>query len=432
MIKTALSVLGIFLSCFLSAQQYNGTYALEMKFDMPGMRYEYTKCSIVITDNTAVVAFEYKMEKAETAATNYVMASGSGNGSLSGENFEGKGTAKIQTYEKGVMDTQWDFALAMNGKISMGKGGQAIMEGRFSQMRDGQSVKGTFIATRESRIWLKYIKGDFSVLKSNETTWIKGTDGMTVSINDKVKTEDNTRVELWFTDGSFFKIKSNTILTMMNGGIQLQVGECWFNLQKQANTFQIVTPTGILGVLGTEFTVAVEPSGDSYINLLRGRVSVKDKNEKVIVLEAGQAVAIATTGIKEVKAIDVDKVSNAFEDSDNPITDGGGGSASSDSLLLYVGLGLAGLILIILILVLVFRKSKRKKNGIVNKQYRQETTNSRFQQPSQAPVPSPETRTQADNRLQENVSAVKLKFCMSCGKKLNPDARFCTGCGKKL
>jgi len=155
-----------------------------------------------------------------------------------------------------------------------------------------------------------------------------------VTINDKIKTEDNTRVELKFPDGSIFRIKSGTILTLMNGGINLQVGDAWFNLQKQGTTFQIVTPTGNTGVFGTEFSISVDSSGNSAVLLYKGTVQVSDtKGTSTVTLNAGQKILTSASGLSKPVTLSTSETEDAWEASfanmDSAGGGGGGGGCSA-------------------------------------------------------------------------------------------------------
>ncbi|MFZ4707265.1 MAG: FecR domain-containing protein [Bacteroidales bacterium] len=429
--KSTFTLLGILFSCFLAAQQYTGTYTLEMKLDMPDTRYEYNKSEIILTDNKASIEFDFKMDKQETAKTNYILVSGSGSGSITGDRFDGTGTSKIQIFEKGVMDTEWNSTFSMTGK-HIETGSLPVIEGTFSFVKDGKPINGTFKATREAKIWLTYIRGNFTVLRSGGTDWIKGADGMNVTVNDKIKTEDNTRVELNFTDGSLFRIKSNTILTLMAGGIQLQLGESWFNLQKQGTTFQVVTPTAVCGVLGTEFIVSVQKSGETNVGILRGQVSVKDKQEKEIILEAGQSLDVTAVGVQEVKQIDVADVAKTFEDSDNPSMSVSSGFIFTNKILLYGGGGFLCLIILILILVRVSRKAKNKKSTATQQQVYQQPENPAYRQTQATPPSYVDAHNTVIQQPPVASGNVNPSFCQSCGNKLKPNAKFCAVCGQKL
>jgi len=151
-----------------------------------------------------------------------------------------------------------------------------------------------------------------------------------VTINDKIKTEDNTRVELKFPDGSIFRIKSGTILTLMTGGINLQVGDAWFNLQKQGTTFQVVTPTAQCGVLGTEFSVSVDGSGNSAVLLYKGTVQVSDtKGASTVTLNAGQKITTDAKGLSKPVALSSNETEDAWEASYANMDSAGGGGCSA-------------------------------------------------------------------------------------------------------
>ncbi|MBI3037875.1 FecR domain-containing protein [bacterium] len=110
-----------------------------------------------------------------------------------------------------------------------------------------------------------------------------------IGFNDKIKTDNESRGELTFPDDSLFRVKSNSIVTLLNGGLQLQVGETWFNLQKQGRAFQVVTPTTVCGVLGTQFDVNVDKFGKTQVRVFDGIVSVRaqEASRRQMVLQRG-------------------------------------------------------------------------------------------------------------------------------------------------
>ncbi len=428
--KIVITALGIFISGLLAAQTYTGTYELEMKFANPPMNYEYTNCRIVITDKSATIVFDNKMTPTGNKANNYVRESGSGDGSLNGDNFTGNGFIVFEAFENGERDTYKKSNFTMQGKAGRNSDLNQI-EGNFTIMDGGNSIIGTFKAKQTSVILVKLIRGKCSLLKNKENEWSELSIGnpYSVTVNDKIKTEDNTRVEMSFNDGSTFRVKSNTILTLMNGGIQLQVGESWFNLQKQGTSFQVVTPTAVFGVMGTEFTVTVLDSGHTFANLLRGKIWVTDKNIKKIIMEPGQSLKVPSSGMGNVEKIDTADVRKQFESSDNPVL-GNSGSWFSNKLFLYGGGGLLGVIIIVLILVFALRKPKHKKNVPVMQNY-QAKPSPNFQQNQQVQYSVMQPPLVINQPPAKPVQS-NLTFCPACGVKLKPNAKFCHSCTMKL
>jgi len=145
-------------------------------------------------------------------------------------------------------------------------------------------------------ITFQLLRGRAALSRNGGGTWLDlGPEPVSVKIQDMLRTEAETRAELKFPDGSLFRVKSNSRLTLLNDGIQLQVGESWFNLKKQGRTFQVVTPTTVCGVLGTTFDVNVDRFGRTQVRVFDGLVSVKahgDRRKRQLVLQRGMMTSI--------------------------------------------------------------------------------------------------------------------------------------------
>ncbi len=95
------------------------------------------------------------------------------------------------------------------------------------------------------------------------TTWTTIPVGqpIEISVQDMIRTGKQSRAEIVFPDGTVFRLKSNTIMTLVAGGVKVQVGEAWFNLRKQGKRFRVVTPTTACGPLGTSGIVTYTQDG---------------------------------------------------------------------------------------------------------------------------------------------------------------------------
>ncbi|MBI3038178.1 FecR domain-containing protein, partial [bacterium] len=146
----------------------------------------------------------------------------------------------------------------------------------------------------ENACFFQVSRGNASFQAKGQTEWESiGNQKVPISIGDKIKSGPETRGELSFPDGSIFRLKSDTILVLHNEGVQLQVGETWFNLQKQGRNFQVVTPSSVCGVMGTTFDVSVDKSGGTRVRVFDGVVGVQnnfDKTKRRLELTRGQTV----------------------------------------------------------------------------------------------------------------------------------------------
>jgi tetratricopeptide (TPR) repeat protein len=119
-----------------------------------------------------------------------------------------------------------------------------------------------------------------------------------VTIQDMIRSGDKTRANLVFPDGSLFRLKSNTVLTLVSGGVKLKVGELWFNLRKQGKRFRVVTPTTVCGVLGTSGIVTTTSDGVTIVKLVKGKLEVSNQAGKGrIILKSGQLTVVPPCGV---------------------------------------------------------------------------------------------------------------------------------------
>ncbi len=90
-------------------------------------------------------------------------------------------------------------------------------------------------------------------------------------------------------------------------------------------TFQVITPTTVLGVLGTTFSVSVEEDGATTVRLAEGSLEV-DTNGVITNLEAGQMIQVSASGEQgpvetfDVEAHEADWEAEFSEETpDNPL-----------------------------------------------------------------------------------------------------------------
>lgn len=176
----------------------------------------------------------------------------------------------------------------------------------------------TFKESQESHT-ITLLRGTASIFKVNGDSWTPLEVGKSVDIviNDKIKTGENTRAEMKFPDGSIFKMKSNTIAALLKAGIQLQVGESWFNIQKQGSTFQVVTPTTVCGVLGTTFSVSVAANGDTETMLYTGTLQIGDKdNNNKLTINGGEKLKATAKGLNAPQKLSTYETSENWSNND--------------------------------------------------------------------------------------------------------------------
>jgi FecR protein len=125
------------------------------------------------------------------------------------------------------------------------------------------------------------IKGD-AVLTSPEGTLISGQRGTTLPADTKIETARGS-VLLELQDGSQILIRahSNVVLRAPNEGtgysLELFIGKIVAKIEKRlggAPSFRMGTPSAVITVRGTRFSVEVNKKGKTYVEVYEGLVQV--------------------------------------------------------------------------------------------------------------------------------------------------------------
>lgn len=161
----------------------------------------------------------------------------------------------------------------------------------------GWSATVAFCAAADETMTFQLLRGRAALSRNGGNTWLDlGPEPIAVRFQDMLRSEGDARAELKYPDGSLLRIRSNTRMTLLKTGVQLQVGECWFGLKKQPGTFQVTTPTTLCGVLGTTFDVIADRFGRTRVRVFEGIVSVKahgDARNRQLVLQRGMTTSVS-------------------------------------------------------------------------------------------------------------------------------------------
>jgi hypothetical protein len=148
--------------------------------------------------------------------------------------------------------------------------------------------------------------GKITVSRDGGATWTAATSGEEVTVDDMISLENvaGTRANLVFPDGSLFVMKPGSVVRLLSGGLQVQAGEVWINLKRQGQKFEVITPTSVCGVFGTEFAVTVSPGVKDEISLFSGQVQVSANSGGTVMLNSGQKVGCTPAGLDQVQSLD--------------------------------------------------------------------------------------------------------------------------------
>lgn len=256
---------------------------------------------------------------------------------------------------------------------------------------------------------LRPIRGTVYISRDNGATWKLLTKKTQINNSDMIRTEGDTRAELVYPDGSVFRVKSDSLITVRPNGIQLHVGSSWFDLRKQGRAFEVITPMTVCGVLGTEFSVEVDDDGTTGVKLFEGTVELQaTTGGPTMVLEPGEMVSATLDGLGEAETFDIDAEMAELEAS--------WGETSSEGMprwLLGTIIVVGAFLVAAVLLILVLRASKRPDRA------------------RQAAIPMGQAVPEMPGKTSIPVmpAGPRQVSCRACGRPLGEDAAFCGSCG---
>ena len=150
-----------------------------------------------------------------------------------------------------------------------------------------------------STIVVVKVSGKAFVRNIAEQQWTKCYPGQTLDENYVIKTEEKSKVELLLFDGTKIVVseKSEIVLskiTPQEKVIQQKSGKVRFKVSKlqEGAKFEIITPTAIMSVRGTEFSVFVKEDLSTEVKVFEGIVNVKTLAGESIDLSVNEKIEI--------------------------------------------------------------------------------------------------------------------------------------------
>ncbi len=145
-------------------------------------------------------------------------------------------------------------------------------------------------------------KGVCIILGKPDIEVLKPTDIMN---NTRVKTGDGVKAKVIYNDGTEIKISGNSEIKFKKNMIRMKKGNSKYSFKKQGKQFKVITPTMLMGVFGTTFSVSVPETSRSSVSLLEGSIEAKALfgNKKSVMLKPGQMVNADKNGLSNVSLI---------------------------------------------------------------------------------------------------------------------------------
>jgi ferric-dicitrate binding protein FerR (iron transport regulator) len=122
---------------------------------------------------------------------------------------------------------------------------------------------------------------------------IEGFPGMGLKKADTVRMLGDSRALVELNDGSSIYLNKDTEINLSSAryNIAMMVGEIFAMMKPQKKTFEICTPSAILGIIGTDFDAKVTEQKKTIVQVLKGRVSFQNDAGKTIVKKKRQVEA---------------------------------------------------------------------------------------------------------------------------------------------
>ena len=169
-------------------------------------------------------------------------------------------------------------------------------------------------SAQEAMATIRLINGTLQIRRAASSKWEIATLGMMIFPGDQLKTGENSKAAILFTDATQVKMNANSLLTIdgkreeksLTKKLKLKFGEIWGKVTHQDSPMQIETPTSVASVKGTEFDIVIiEEDGEimTYLFVFEGAMELLNELGQLIVTpgEPGAAGDEAPPEIVEVE-----------------------------------------------------------------------------------------------------------------------------------
>ena len=153
-----------------------------------------------------------------------------------------------------------------------------------------------------------FAKGDSWVRFISEEEWRQALIKQLLTAGDTLRTGSYGKMDVLFIDGTQIKVHTKTVLIIKQvrrpaekkgTSLGLTVGEIWSRAKAMPDSLKIETPSATAAIRGTDWDIAVDTNGTSYLTVLAGTVDLSNDYGNVRV-EAGEQ-AMAEIGKPPVK-----------------------------------------------------------------------------------------------------------------------------------
>ena len=167
---------------------------------------------------------------------------------------------------------------------------------------------------------LESIQGSVDILRVDEKEWTKAEQGQDINEGDKIKTVEDSTVDIAFASGAMAILENNsemivktavsdydndrykTRLNLLLGKVLVNVGK----VEKESVDFKVETPVAVAAVRGTEFVVDATSKDATSVAAFSGSVKVKKKGLKgYVVVKKNRKISIKKKMIKLLSSLHI-------------------------------------------------------------------------------------------------------------------------------
>ena len=153
-------------------------------------------------------------------------------------------------------------------------------------------------SNQSTKVYLVEIQGQVEISHGKNSVWVAARPNESLQPSDRLRTGDNSRVALRWSDQSIVPIGASSELEVLpptgtddQCGLHLLNGIISFFHRDKPGHIRVITDGAVAGVEGTEFVMMVDNAKDTTLSVLDGKVSFGNEQATLLVTNGQQAVA---------------------------------------------------------------------------------------------------------------------------------------------
>ncbi len=189
-----------------------------------------------------------------------------------------------------------------------------------------ETAKQAAITAQKASGVITFIIGKAEVKTKGAQDWTLARVGMKLNVEDELRTDDCSTVDIRLTSNSAIRIKENTYISISKlfsagkysrADMDLSVGKVYMFMKKMgtdSSSVSIQTPNAVAAIRGTQFMLEYTPVKTTRISVLEGDITVINRgnladrfhvteNEKVEIFHLGVRDSVSTINKEDAKEL---------------------------------------------------------------------------------------------------------------------------------